>query len=106
MYNPVVVKVGRTNVIGVSFEGDISGEVWASEIRKGRSISSELIATWDVAFATDGTDGNLVLTLDDAVTAAIQHTTGWMDVKRVANGEPFSAFVEPIPVIFEGVVTA
>lgn len=106
MNAPVVVRVGRHNTIGVSLGRDVSQLNPTSEIRKAKSTTSQLIATWTVNFATDGTDGDLVLTLDDAITAAIIHSSGWMDIKLIENGEPVSAFKEPIQVVFEGVVTA
>lgn len=105
-YQPIKIYVGRTNVIAVKFDGDISGETMVSEIRKGRSINSELIATFVPSLQTDGTDGILLLTLDDSVTATIEHTSGWMDVKKILGGEPRNAFDGSIPVVFEGVVTA
>lgn len=106
MYSPVVVQVGRTNVVGVSVGRDLSNSVLTSEIRKSKSVDSALIATWEVTPATDYTDGNVVLTLDDSDTVGIQHKSGYMDIKEVVDGEPVSVFKEPLPVSFEGVVTA
>lgn len=102
----LTIKRGRTIVVPVSLGFDISADTFTSEIRVGRDISTALIATWSVTFATDGTDGELLLSLDDAVTALISYSIGYMDIKRVTGGEPVSVFDDPIQVAFEGVVTA
>ncbi len=39
-----------------------------------------------------GADGEVILTLDNDVTAAISNSVGYMDLKRVAGGEPLSIF--------------
>lgn len=102
----IVVDVNRTTIVTVNVGFDVSGETITSEIRKGESHTSELIAAWDVTFATDGTDGALVLTLQNEVSSAITQKNGYMDFKRVANGEPLSLIRETIPVVFRGTVTA
>lgn len=102
MYKPVVVRVGRTNTIAVIVPEDLSGLTVASEIRKERDINSDLIASWQVSFE----DGNVILTMDDVVSKEIKHTTGWMDLKKIVDGEPVDVFVEPLPVVFQGAVTA
>lgn len=106
MQIPVVVDRGRTTVLSVGLGYDVSGDVLTSEIRADRDSTSQLIAAWSVSFLTDGTDGELVLTLDDSVTSAIVKSKGYMDIKRVTGGEPVSVFSEPIPVVIKGVVTA
>jgi hypothetical protein len=100
------VHKGRTEVVPVSLGYDVSGDTITSEIRVGQSSSSDLIATWVVSFATDGTDGELILTLDDSVTSAIEESQGFMDIKRVTGGEPVNVFDEPLTVLFVGTVTA
>lgn len=105
MSNEVVVHKGRTNVVIVKLGYDISGDDWTSEIRTEPVQEAELLATWDVSFVTDGTDGDLRLHLDDLVTSQIRPTTGYMDLKRVTGGEPVPVFDKPLEVIFRGTVT-
>lgn len=100
-----VVK-GRTNVLPVSFGYDISGETFASEIRRSATRSSELIATWTCTFLNTGEDGELLLTLDDEITTEINDRFGYMDIKRISDGEPFSVFTETIQVEFIDSITA
>lgn len=102
----VIVHRGRTVVVPVSLGFDVSADTFTSEIREEKDRESDLIATWDISFLTDGTDGEIVLTLDDAVTAPITKGTGWMDIKRVTGGEPVSVFDEPLEVLFKDTVTA
>ncbi|MET0787220.1 MAG: hypothetical protein ABWY25_10985 [Paenisporosarcina sp.] len=105
MSNAIIVHIGRTNIVPVSLGMDVSQDDISSEIRTQKDTESDLIATWDVANATDGIDGELVLTLDDAVSATITEEMGYMDMKRVTGGEPIPVFGKPIPVIFRKVVT-
>lgn len=105
MDQTIIVDIGRTTVLEVGLGFDVSGDVFTSEIRAGKNVNTPLLAAWTVTFLTDGTDGELVLTLDDAVTSSIARTNGYMDIKRMANGEPISVFEAPLPVIFQGVVT-
>jgi hypothetical protein len=67
--------------------------------------NSSLIATWEVSFKTDGKDGELILKLDDLVTSQIKANSGYMDLKRVINGEPYAVFEMPLEVDFRGSVT-
>lgn len=99
----VVVYKGRTTIITASLGINVSGDTITSEIR---TESGTLIAAWGVTFDSDGTDGELVLRLDNAVTAAITQSTGLMDMKRVSGGEPYPVFDKPIEVEFREVVTA
>ena len=101
----IVVYKNRTNVLSVSLGSDISADTFASEIREKAGVASPLIATWDVAFLTDGTDGELVLTIDDSALTAVTQKAGYMDIKRTTGGEPFQVF-DPIKVKFVEVVTA
>lgn len=102
---PVVVQKGRTVVVPVSLGFNVSQDVITSEIRVAPSYESTLIATWEVTFETDGTDGEIVLTLDDAITTAITQSVGYMDLKRVAGGEPLPIFSAPLEVSFIDAVT-
>lgn len=106
MSNQVIVHKGRTNILTVNMGMDVSLDTLTSEIRSSADSASPLIATWAVTFATDGTDGELVLTLDDAITSAIADDRGYMDIKRVTGGEPVPVFDKPLEVIFRGSVTA
>jgi len=99
----VIVYKDRTNIVTLSMGIDVSGDVVTSEIRDSAGV---LIATWGVAFDNDGTDGELILTLDNAVTSTITATNGVMDVKRVSAGEPLPVFDMPLEVEFRESVTA
>lgn len=102
MTEKIVVQKGRVNVLTLSLGRDVSLDTITSEIR---TLSDVLIVEWNVAFDSDGTDGELVLTLDDSDTASIPYTTGIMDVKRVSSGEPFAVFDAPLEVEFRETVT-
>jgi len=106
MSNTVIVHKGRTNIITVAMGFDVSADVITSEIRAEPDTESVLIATWDVAFATDGTDGELLLTINDIVTGQIKASGGYMDLKREVNGTPLPVFEKPLEVQFQGSVTA
>lgn len=105
MGNRIIVYKNRTNVITVAMGMDVSSDILTSEIREKKEIDSALIAEWDITFATDGVDGELVLTLDDLVVAGITETSGYMDIKRVTAGEPLPVFDKPLYVEFRNVVT-
>lgn len=100
--NKIVIHKGRVKILPVSLGIDVSGDTLTSEIR---TSSGELIAEWEVEFDSDGTDGELILTLDDSVTGAVVYSRGLMDMKRVSGGEPFSVFDDSIEVEFKEVVT-
>lgn len=102
----IVVYKNRTNVITVDMGQDVSADVLTSEIRAEPEVDSLLIATWNVTFATDGTDGELILTLDNTITEAITADSGYMDIKRMSGGEPLPVFDRPLEVEFRGSVTA
>lgn len=107
MHKPIVVYKGRTNVVALNLiDLDVSGETFVSEIRATPDRESTLIATWGVSFVNDGTDGKLLLTLDNSVTGPIEHSNGYMDVKRVSGGEPLPLFDEVLQVVFKETVTA
>lgn len=105
MDSKVVVDIGRTIKLPVSLGINVAGDAFTSQIRERADGTSTVIATWDVTFVTDGSDGELMLTLDDSVTTAITKSKGYMDIKRVTNGEPVSVFAEPLLVVFQKTVT-
>lgn len=102
----IVVHKGRTVIVPVSLGYDVSGDVFESEIREEKNRTSDLIVAWDVSYLTDGSDGELILTLDDAVTSTIEKSKGYMDIKRVSGGEPLPVFNGVIEVLFRETVTA
>jgi hypothetical protein len=104
--NVVVVHKNRTNTISVSMGMDVSADEITSQIRSAPDTKSQLIAEWEVSYLTDGTDGEVILTLDDASTAQIEADRGYMDLKRVVNNEPVPVFDRPLEVEFRGTVTA
>lgn len=106
MSDKVIVHKNRTNTLIVDLGIDVSLDAITSEIRSKPETSAPLLAAWTVAFETDGTDGMLVFTLDDTITAQIVAASGYMDIKRVTNGEPVPLFDKPLEVVFRGTVTA
>ena len=102
MSDAVIVYKNRTNIITVSLGINVSGDTITSEIR---TESGVLIATWGVVFDSDGTNGELILTLDNTITANISYSSGLMDIKRVSGGEPIAVFDNPIEVEFRSTVT-
>jgi hypothetical protein len=105
MSNQVIVHKSRTNTLLVDLGIDVSDDTITSQIRSEPNSDSPLLATWVVAFVTDGTDGELVFTLDDTFTSQITANSGYMDVKRVTGGEPVPVFDKPLEVVFRGTVT-
>jgi hypothetical protein len=105
MTSKIIVHKNRTNIISVDMGMDVSGDVITSEIRSEPDVDSPLIATWIVTYKTDGTDGELVLTLDDNETSQIKANSGYMDLKRMVGGEPLPVFDSPLEVSFRGSVT-
>lgn len=101
----ITVFKGRTTVLPVKLSYDISQDLITSQIRKGRSHRSELIAEWTVSHLTDGTDGELIFSLDDSETGLVTAHMGYMDIKRVTGGEPVPVLDDPIVVNFRNVVT-
>lgn len=101
----IIIHRGRTVIVSVDVGMDVSTDVLTSEIRTEEDSESDLIATWQVTFLTDGTDGELVLTMDDSVTQDIEHSNGFMDLQRYSGGEPLSVFSKAIPVSIRGKVT-
>jgi len=101
----IQVDIGRTNTVMVDLGFDVSGDTITSQIKSEQDPESDLLAEWSVAFATDGSDGILILTLDDSETAGIIRSIGYMDFKRVTGGEPVSVIAKPILVRFKKTVT-
>lgn len=101
----IKVHKGRTITVLASLGYDVSEDVITGEIRETPDQESSIIATWDISFLNDGTDGELVLILDDSVTSAISNTVGHMDLKRISNGEPLSVFDAPLEVVFTDTIT-
>lgn len=102
MSDSIKVFKNRTNLLPISLGMDVSDDVITSEIR---TQAGELIATWVVLFESDGTDGEIVLKLDDTVTGDVQYPNGIMDLKRVSGGEPYHVFDGAIEVEFIETVT-
>ena len=95
----------RTNIVPVSMGFDVSSETITSQIRVDPDEDSLLIAEWTVEFVSDGTDGELTLTLTQTDLADVTQTRGWMDMKRDSGGLWFPVFSKPLEVFFQGVVT-
>lgn len=101
----VTVYKGRTTLLRVSLGYDVSNDTITSEIRVDPNRESELIASWNVSFETDGADGELILTIDDSVSDLIDRNDGYMDLKRVTGGQPVPVFDIPLQVLFKDTVT-
>jgi hypothetical protein len=106
MYDSIIIHRNRTNKVLVSVGIDVSQDTITSQIRTEKSSTSTLIATWVVSYVTNGSDGELVLTLDNSALTSVEESYGYMDLKRVSAGEPLSIFKYPVKVLFQGVVTA
>jgi len=98
----IVIHKGRVNVIAVSLGMDVSGDTLTSEIR---TAAGELVAPWVVSFDGDGTNGEIILTMDDSVSAAIVYERGLMDIKRVSASQPYAVFDMPFDVEIRETVT-
>lgn len=105
MSHAVIVHKGRRNTLTVSLGIDVSTNTITSQVRQLPDQNSALIMTWVVTFATDGTDGELILTVDDSVTAGIKENSGYMDLKRLVGGDAIPVFSRPLEVEFVGSVT-
>jgi hypothetical protein len=104
MANEVIVHKGRVNYTPVNLGFDVSAETLTSEIRTHPTVDAALIVEWEISFVTDGTDGKLMLKIDDTARDIVP-TKGYMDIKRVVDGEALPIFDEPLEVIFRGTVT-
>lgn len=103
--NEVIIHKGRVNTIIVNLGFDVSTDTISSEIRTSPSVDATLIAAWGVSFDTDGTDGVLKLVLDDS-DRTISASKGYMDLKRLVAGNPYSVFDKPLEVDIQATVTA
>ncbi len=104
--NKVIVHKNRTNTLTVKLGIDVSSDTITSQIRAEPDHTSTLIAEWTVAMETDGTDGVLILTMDNTITSQITVDSGFMDILRISGGEPLPVFDKPLEVSFRGTVTA
>lgn len=104
----IEVFKNRTNIVPCSLGFNVSGDTFESQIRAEPNPESELIAEWEVTFkeGSDGSDGELILTLDDSITSEITQSIGYMDLKRITGGEPLAVFGEPLQVVFIDLPTA
>lgn len=100
----IKVHKGRVTTVRVNLGIDVSDDLLTSEIRSEPNPESTLIGTWAIENVTDGTDGQLLLTLDDEESVII-HTTGYMDIKRVSGGIAIPLFDKPIVVVIQETVT-
>lgn len=100
----ITVQKGRTVTVAVNLVVIDEGDTFSSEIRSERNTSSVLIATWEID--VDVPNKELTLTLDNSITEEIEHSLGYMDIKRITDGEPVSVFNKPLEVRFEEVITA
>lgn len=101
----IIVYKNRTNIITVNLGMDITDADITSEIRTQQSVDAPLIAEWTVN-VEDAETGEITLTLDNGLVSDISQRTGYMDIKRVVDDEPYPVFAEPLEVEFRGVVTA
>jgi hypothetical protein len=106
MSNQIIVYKNRTNYLSVNVGFDVSADTITSQIRSEPAVGAPLIAEWTVTKPNGGADGELLLTLDDAITAEIAANSGYMDLKRVSGSEPLPVFDGAIEVLFKGTVTA
>jgi hypothetical protein len=102
----VIVYKNRSNTIIIDLGFDISGETYSSQIRSEPKQDAPLLADWQVAFFSDGTDGKLRLILTQLITGQISADSGYMDLKRVTGGVALAVFNEALKVEFRGTVTA
>lgn len=103
----VVVHKARTNTVIVDLGMDVSADTFTSQVRSQPDHESTLLMTWTIAWETDGTDGRMVLTVDNVITEQIIVNSGYMDLKRMtAAGEPIPVWDRPLEVEFRGVATA
>ncbi len=105
MATKVIIHKGRTCSFLVNLGMDITGETFTSEIRSEPDQASALLGEF-VVTVDSATDGLLTLTIDDNETGQITVDSGWMDIKRLASGEPLPVFDRPLEVEFRGTVTA
>lgn len=102
MTDKLIVFKDRTNIVQVSLGMNVSDDTITSQIR---AYDGTYIADWLVEFDNDGSDGELIFTLDDSVLSGVIYQSGQMDIKRVSNGEPYPIGDELIEIDFRDSVT-
>ena len=105
MSGELIVHRNRTNRVPLGLGYSVAGDTITSQIRTEPGAVGAPLATWTVTFVTDGSDGEIVLTLLSSQVSAITQNYGYMDLKRVSGGQPLSVVLEPLRVHFQGVVT-
>ena len=111
MSEALTVHTNRTNTFVIDLNEDVSADILTSEIRSEPNLNGLYIAEFVVTFETDGTDGKVVLTLDELIAGNIQAESAYMDIRREigggqpGTGVPVPVFDEPLLVNFIGVVT-
>jgi hypothetical protein len=95
----------RTTTVIINLGVDISADTFVGEIRTGKTVAGELIATWDISFVTDGKDGLLKLLIDDSDADQFTYAYGYTDLKRVIDNEPVPVFLDPLKILFKDPVT-
>lgn len=103
---PVVIHRNRTEILQVKLRWDVSVDEYKSEIRAGKHPNSEKLAEWEIDLLTDGSDGELLLKLDNSVTKNLAKGSAYMDILRISGGEPLPVFNDSIPVVIRDSVTA
>jgi hypothetical protein len=106
MSDYITVYKGRTKVLPVTLGKDVSKAKFKADIRVSQDPSSALVSTWSVLFATDGTDGELLLTLDRSVTMEIDRVRGYMFLRKLTDREPIHVFEPPLEVRFVSTIAA
>lgn len=101
----ITVWKGRSISFEFTLGHQISSDTYTSQIRRGQSVDSLLIATWNITVKPGGMNKTLIFSMDDSVTSLITANYGWMDLKRMSGGEPLPVLDNPIPVLFKNVVT-
>lgn len=102
---PIPIYRGYKKQIFVALGYDVSEDDLSSQIRVTEDPESDLLATWAIGFVTDGTDGELILTLDASETNVTTHSKGYMNIKRISAGEPYVVFDGVLECVFEDVPT-
>lgn len=105
-YTHITVWKRRSITFEFALAHQIGDDIYTSEIRRGQSVNTPLIATWNVSVKPGGMNKTLIFSMDDSVTSLITVNYGWMDLKRVSNGEPLPVLNYSIPVLFKDVITA
>lgn len=84
MSHIVEVPKGKTVILPVSLAFNVSGDLakFSCHIRTTKEPTAPILATWEISFATNGKDGELILKLPYTVTETLPGSGGWMDLKR------------------------